>query len=205
MFIHFGLYSHLGGVWNGEPVRQGYSEQIQSFAGIFSDWYASVADDFNPVNFNADAVVALAKEAGMRSVVFTSKHHDGFCMFDSATTDYDSVDATPSGRDYVRELSDACARAGIRFGLYFSLIDWHCPYAFPISSHNADFITEQHHELNKAQVRELLTSYGPVSELWFDMGALTPSQSQELYSLVKEIQPECMVSGRLEMMCMTLP
>ena len=197
MFIHFGLYSHLGGVWNGEPVRQGYSEQIQSFAGIFSDWYASVADDFNPVNFNADAVVALAKEAGMRSVVFTSKHHDGFCMFDSATTDYDSVDATPAGRDYVRELSDACARAGIRFGLYFSLIDWHCPYAFPISSHNADFITEQHHELNKAQVRELLTSYGPVSELWFDMGALTPTQSQELYSLVKEIQPECMVSGRL--------
>lgn len=197
MFIHFGLYSHLGGVWNGEPVRQGYSEQIQSFAGIFSDWYASVADDFNPVNFNADAVVALAKEAGMRSVVFTSKHHDGFCMFDSATTDYDSVEATPAGRDYVRELSDACARAGLKFGLYFSLIDWHYPYACPISSHNADFITEQHHELNKAQVRELLTSYGSISELWFDMGSLTPSQSQELYSLVKEIQPGCMVSGRL--------
>ena len=197
MFIHFGLYSHLGGVWDGEPVRQGYSEQIQSFAGIFGDWYASVAQEFDPVNFDADAIVALAKQAGMRSIVFTSKHHDGFCMFDSETTDYDSVEATPSGRDYVRELSEACAKAGVNFGLYFSLIDWHYPHAYPISSHNADFITPQHHELNKQQVRELLTSYGQISELWFDMGSLTPQQSRELYDLVKQLQPDCLVSGRL--------
>ena len=197
MFIHFGLYSHLGGVWDGEPVRQGYSEQIQSFAGIFGDWYASVAQEFDPVNFDAKAIVALAKQAGMRSIVFTSKHHDGFCMFDSATTDYDSVESTPSGRDYVRELSEACAESGVNFGLYFSLIDWHYPHAYPISSHNADFITPQHHELNKQQVRELLTSYGPISELWFDMGSLTPQQSRELYDLVKSLQPECLVSGRL--------
>ena len=197
MFIHFGLYSHLGGVWEGEQVKRGYSEQIQSFAGIFGDWYASVAEEFNPVDFDARAIASLAKQAGMRSIVFTSKHHDGFCMFDTATTDYDSVEATPAGRDYVREISDACAEAGIRFGLYFSLIDWHYPHAYPISSHNADFITPQHHELNKAQVRELLTAYGPVSELWFDMGSLTPDQSTELYALVKELQPDCLVSGRL--------
>lgn len=197
MFIHFGLYSHLGGVWEGEPVRQGYSEQIQSFAGIFGDWYAETASEFNPVNFDARAIASLAKAAGMRSIVFTSKHHDGFCMFDTETTDYDSVEATPSGRDYVKEISDACKEAGIRFGLYFSLIDWHYPHAYPISSHNADFITPQHHELNKAQVRELLTNYGPVSELWFDMGSLTPEQSGELYELVKELQPDCLVSGRL--------
>ena len=197
MFIHFGLYSHLGGVWEGEPVKRGYSEQIQSFAGIFGDWYASVAEEFNPVDFDARAIVSLAKQAGMRSIVFTSKHHDGFCMFDTVTTDYDSVEATPSGRDYVKEIADACAEAGIRFGLYFSLIDWHYPHAYPISSHNADFITPQHHELNKAQVSELLTSYGPVSELWFDMGSLTPDQSAELYDLVKELQPDCLVSGRL--------
>ena len=86
MFIHFGLYSHLGGVWEGEPVRQGYSEQIQSFAGIFSDWYAETAGEFKPVNFNADEIAQLAKDAGMRSIVFTSKHHDGFCMFDTQTT-----------------------------------------------------------------------------------------------------------------------
>ena len=197
MFIHFGLYSHLGGVWEGEPVRQGYSEQIQSFAGIFSDWYAETAYDFNPVNFNADEIAALAKEAGMRSIVFTTKHHDGFCMFDTKTTGYNSVAMTPSGRDYVRELSEACERHGLNFGLYFSLIDWNFPYAYPISSHNADFVTPQHHEFSMAQVRELLTGYGPISELWFDMGSLQPCQSREMYDLVKSLQPSCMVSGRL--------
>ena len=103
----------------------------------------------------------------------------------------------PCGRDFVRELSEACAKHGLKFGLYFSLIDWNYPHAYPISSHNADFVTPQHHEFNKAQVRELLTKYGPVSELWFDMGSLQPHQSKELYDLVKSLQPDCMVSGRL--------
>ena len=197
MFIHFGLYSVYGGVYNDKPVTFGYSEQIQSFAGIFSDWYGDTALEFNPVKFNADEIVALAKEAGMRSIVITTKHHDGFCMFKTATTDYNSVDATPSKRDYVKELSDACRRGGINFAIYFSLIDWHFPHAYPISSHNCDFITPQHHEFTKAQVTELLTNYGPVSELWFDMGSNRPEQSKELYELVHKLQPNCMVSGRL--------
>lgn len=197
MFIHFGLYSHFGGVWDGEPVRQGYSEQIQSFAGIFSDWYGEEAAVFDPVKFNADEIARLAKVGGMRSIVFTSKHHDGFCMFDTKTTTYSSVAKMPSHRDFVREMSEACARHGLRFGLYYSLIDWNYPHAYPISSHNADFVTPEHHEFSKAQVRELLTNYGPVSELWFDMGSLEPWQSRELYDLVKELQPDCMVSGRL--------
>lgn len=197
MFIHFGLYSVYGGVYNGKPVTFGYSEQIQSFAGIFSDWYGNTALEFNPEKFNADEIVALAKEAGMRSIVITTKHHDGFCMFKTATTDYNSVDATPSKRDYVKELSDACRRGGINFAIYFSLIDWHFPHAYPISSHNCDFITPQHHEFTKAQVTELLTNYGPVSELWFDMGSNRPEQSKELYELVHKLQPDCMVSGRL--------
>ena len=197
MFIHFGLYSHLGGVWEGEPVRRGYSEQIQSFAGIFSDWYAETADEFRPVNFNADEIAQLAKDAGMRSIVFTSKHHDGFCMFDTETTRYNSVDMVTGNRDFVRELSEACARHGLNFGLYFSLIDWNYPHAYPISSHNADFVSPQHHEFSKAQVNELLTKYGPISELWFDMGSLEPWQSREMYDLVKSLQPDCMVSGRL--------
>ena len=197
MFIHFGLYSSFGGVWDGEPVRQGYSEQIQSFAGIFSDWYAAEARTFDPVGFDADEIAALAKEGGMRSIVFTSKHHDGFCMFDTKTTSYSSVAMMPSHRDFVKEMAQACERQGLRFGLYFSLIDWNYPYAYPVSSHNADFITDEHHEFNKAQVRELLTNYGRISELWFDMGSLKPEQSRELYGLVKELQPDCMVSGRL--------
>ena len=197
MFIHFGLYSHLGGVWDGEPVRRGYSEQIQSFAGIFSDWYARTAYAFDPVNFNADSIAVLAKEAGMRSIVFTSKHHDGFCMYDTETTSYNSMDMLGRGRDFVRELSEACRIHGLNFGLYFSLIDWNFPHAYPISSHNADFVTPEHHEFSKSQVKELLTGYGPISELWFDMGSLEPWQSQELYDLVKSLQPDCMVSGRL--------
>lgn len=197
MFIHFGLYSELGGVWDGKPVTRGYSEQIQSFAGIFSDWYGDTALRFDPTNFNADSIVALAKAAGMRSIVFTTKHHDGFCMFRTKTTDYNAYEATPCKRDFVKELSDACRRGGINMGLYFSLIDWHYPQAYPISSHNCDFITPQHHELTKAQVTELLTNYGPISELWFDMGSNTPAQSRELYELVHKLQPNCMVSGRL--------
>jgi len=197
MFIHFGLYSVYGGVYEGKPVTFGYSEQIQSFAGIFSDWYGNTALEFNPVKFNADEIVALAKEAGMRSIVITTKHHDGFCMFKTATTPYNSVDATPSKRDYVKEISDACRRGGINFAIYFSLIDWNFPHAYPISSHNCDFITPQHHEFTKAQVTELLTNYGPVSELWFDMGSNRPEQSKELYELVHKLQPNCMVSGRL--------
>ena len=197
MFIHFGLYSVYGGVYNGKPVTFGYSEQIQSFAGIFSDWYGDTALEFDPVKFNADEIVALAKEAGMRSIVITTKHHDGFCMFKTATTSYNSVDATPSKRDYVKELSDACRRGGINFAIYYSLIDWNYPHAYPISSHNCDFITPQHHEFSKAQVTELLTNYGPIAELWFDMGSNRPEQSQELYELVHKLQPNCMVSGRL--------
>ena len=197
MFIHFGLYSVYGGVYNGKPVTFGYSEQIQSFAGIFSDWYADTALEFDPIKFNADEIVSLAKEAGMRSIVITTKHHDGFCMFKTATTEYNSVDATPSKRDYVKELSEACRRGGINFAMYYSLIDWNFPHAYPISSHNCDFITPQHHEFSKAQITELLTNYGPISELWFDMGSNQPEQSKELYELVHKLQPDCMVSGRL--------
>lgn len=196
MFIHFGLYSELGGVWNGQPVVDGYSEQIQSFAGIPGDEYAAVAEVFNPVEWNADSIVSLAKAAGMKSIVFTSKHHDGFCMYHSAYTDYNIVDATPFGRDVMKELSEACARQGIRFAVYFSLIDWHFP-GNSISPHNADAVTPEHHRFNMKQVEEIMTGYGPVSEIWFDMGSLTAGQSKELYDLVTRLQPKCMISGRL--------
>ena len=197
MFIHFGLYSEYGGVYQGEPVKLGYSEQIQSFAGIFSDWYGATANEFNPTEWNADSIVSLAKEAGMKSIVLTSKHHDGFCMYHSQYTPFNIVDATPYGKDLMKELSDACHRGGIGFAVYYSLIDWHFPQAYPISSHNADPITPQHFEYNMNQVREIMTNYGDISEIWFDMGSLTLNQSKELYELVNELQPNCMISGRL--------
>lgn len=196
MFIHWGLYSVYGGVYRGKNVEWGYSEQIQSFAGIFSDWYARAADKFTAEGWNADSVAVLAKKTGMDAVVFTSKHHDGFCMYNSKETDF-TIMNTPFGRDPLMELREACDRHGLNLGIYYSLIDWHYPPAYPISSHNADPITPEHHEYNKRQVRELLENYGPVSELWFDMGSLTREQSRELYDLVKSIQPGCMVSGRI--------
>ncbi|MEL7599907.1 MAG: alpha-L-fucosidase [Proteiniphilum sp.] len=197
MFIHFGLYSAYGGVYEGKPVTRGYSEQIQSFAGIFSDWYARTTKEFNPVQWNPGSIVSLAKEAGMQSIVFTSKHHDGFCMYHSDYTDFNIVDATPYGRDLMKELAEACKKGGIGFGVYYSLIDWHYPQAFPISSHNADPLTPEHYAYNLKQVEEIMTRYGDISEIWFDMGSLTPEQSKGLYELVNRLQPQCMVSGRL--------
>ncbi len=197
MFIHFGLYSVYGGVYDGKPVERGYSEQIQSFAGIFSDWYANTASQFNPTKWNADEIVQLAKDAGMRSIVFTSKHHDGFCMYHSQYTDFNIVDATPYGRDLMKELADACRRGGIEFSVYYSLIDWNFPHAYPISSHNADPLTPEHYAFNLKQVEEIMTNYGDISEIWFDMGSLTPEQSKGLYELVNRLQPQCMISGRL--------
>ena len=197
MFIHFGLYSEYGGVYQGEPVKKGYSEQIQSFAGIFSDWYSATADKFNPTEWNPDSIVSLAKQAGMKSIVFTSKHHDGFCMYHSQYTDFNIVDATPYNKDLMKELADACHRGGIEFAVYYSLIDWHFPQAYPISSHNADPITPEHFVYNMKQVREIMTNYGDISEMWFDMGSLLSEQSKQLYQLVNELQPNCMISGRL--------
>lgn len=197
MFIHYGLYSIPAGVWDGKPVRVGYSEQILTFGIGFSDRYEALARSFTAEGFCADSIVKLAKQAGMRSIVMTAKHHDGFCLFRTHTTKYNSYDGTPARRDLLGELSEACHREGLGFGIYFSLIDWHYPGAVPFTSHNADPITPDHHNYNISQVTELLTKYGRVDELWFDMGSLTKTQSQELYSLVHKLQPDCMVSGRL--------
>ncbi|MBB2149951.1 alpha-L-fucosidase [Pedobacter gandavensis] len=197
MFIHYGIYSVLAGVWEGKEISKGLSEQIQAHAGIYSDTYAGVAKRFNPKDWNADSIVSLAKKAGMRSIVITSKHHDGFCMFKTATTDFNVVDATPFKRDILKELSEACKRGGLRFGLYFSLIDWHYPQASPISSSNSDYITPEHVQYNKKQITELLSNYGPISELWFDMGSQNAAESKELRDLVHKLQPDCMIGSRI--------
>jgi len=118
-------------------------------------------------------------------------------MYRSEHTTFNIADATPYGRDLMKELSEACARGGIDFGVYFSLIDWHYPQAYPISSHNADPLTPEHYLFNLKQVEEIMTRYGDISEIWFDMGSLTPEQSRGLYELVNRLQPQCMISGRL--------
>ncbi|HZK07761.1 MAG TPA: alpha-L-fucosidase [Bacteroidales bacterium] len=197
MFIHWGLYSLPAGVWKGEKIN-GYSEQIKGHARIPTEEYRKLATQFNPTNWNADSVALLARKAGMKSIVITSKHHDGFCMFDSKYTAFDVVDATPYKKDVLKDLADACKRHDLKFGVYFSLIDWDYEGAMPfVSVRNSDSIPPQHHQYNLNQIEELLTNYGEISEIWFDMGAPTYNQSKEIAALVKELQPNCMISGRL--------
>ncbi len=196
MFIHFGLYSMLGGVWQGKMI-DGYNEQILSQAPIQEGEYEQLAKQFNPVNFDADAIAELAVEAGMKYIVITAKHHDGFCLFHSKHTEYNIIDATPYGKDLVLELSEACAKHNIGLGIYFSWIDWHYPHAAPMSNHNSDPITDKHMEYNLVQIEELLTKYGPIVEVWFDMGAPTAEQSREMAKLVHHLQPLAMVNGRI--------
>ncbi|MCX6335549.1 MAG: alpha-L-fucosidase, partial [Bacteroidia bacterium] len=132
MFIHWGPYSVLGGEWNGKRIAQGdIAEWIMERFHIPVEEYRKVAATFNPVQFNAREWVALAKNAGMKYIIITSKHHDGFAMFDSKVSDYNIVDYTPFRRDPLKELSEACAGAGIKFCVYYShREDWENPYAY---------------------------------------------------------------------------
>jgi len=196
LFIHFGLYSILAGAWKGKPITRGYSEQILSHGYLPQTDYEALINQFSLPKFDPEHIVSVAKEAGMQYMVITTKHHDGFCLYDTKTTDYKSTKAACK-RDIVRELSEECQKQGLRFGIYFSWIDCHFAHALPISSHNSDAIPELHQQLNIAQLTELLTNYGPICELWMDMGAPTVQQSQEVYDLVQKLQPMCMVNGRI--------
>ncbi|MBD8078341.1 alpha-L-fucosidase [Cellulosimicrobium arenosum] len=195
LFIHWGLYSELGGVWDGEPVTSGYSEQIQMWANISEEEYLEVADRFNPTAFDPQEICSLAKAAGMRYVVITSKHHDGFSMFDTATTDYDVVDATPYGADPLKVLADECRSQGLGFGVYFSLVDWHQGHAFDGSNENP--IPASMEPLIEAQIRELMTNYGDISEVWFDMSSPTTEQSARFASIVRDLQPQAAINSRI--------
>jgi alpha-L-fucosidase len=197
MFIHFGLFSVPGGMWKGKRVDNGYSEQIVANGHIPMADYAALANTFDPVKFDPDAIVALAKDAGMKFIVLTAKHHDGFNMFHTAQTPYNIVDATPYKRDVVKQLADACARAGMPFGVYYSTIDWHHPGGNTYIESNSNPITPAQADFNVAQIRELLGHYGPIAEIWFDMGKPTPAQSARFAQTVHALQPQTMVSGRV--------
>jgi len=216
LFIHWGLYSTLAGEWQGQ--RMDYiGEWIMSRFRIPGAEYSKLAAQFNPQGFNADEWVQLAKQAGMRYIVITAKHHEGFAMFHSKCDPYNIVDATPFGRDPIKELAEACARAGIKLGLYYSQdLDWHEPdggYPRPGFPSNAgmswgndwdfpDYAAKHYaryfEKKVKPQVRELLTNYGPIGLIWFDTPVtISPEQSEELYRLVRELQPDCLVNTRI--------
>lgn len=195
MFIHWGLYSEIGGVWNGEPVTKGYNEQIQMWANISEEDYLKVAEEFTAERFDAAEICRLAKDAGMKYIVITTKHHDGFSMFNTATTDYNIVKKTPYGKDPIALLAEECRSHGLKFGIYFSLVDWHQGHEFDMN--NCNSIPESMEPMIEGQLRELLTNYGPIAEVWFDMSAPTLEQSEKIAGLVRELQPEAMINSRI--------
>ena len=200
MFIHWGLYAIPAGEWKGKYYR-GIGEWIMHHARIPVREYEQLAREFNPVKFDAEEWVGLARDAGMRYMVITAKHHDGFAMYGSKASSYNIVDATPFGRDPMKELAAACARHGIAFGFYYSQDqDWHEPHG---RGNTWDFPGERRPELyfrTKVipQVKELLTTYGPLFLIWFDTpGMLSEEQVTELRNLVKAQQPGCLINSRI--------
>lgn len=215
MMAHWGLYSLLAGEYKNRKVND-YAEWIQSFMAIPNAEYEQLAKSFNPVYFNADEWIKLAKDSGMKYFVFTSKHHDGFAMFHSKVDKYNIVDATPFGRDVVGELAEACYKYGLKFGLYYSQeLDWHHFHGggydkfsgcSGVSWDNSwDFPERDKKDFRicfeekiKPQVKEILTAYGDLCLIWFDVPhTITPEQSLELNKLVKEYQPDCLINSRI--------
>lgn len=199
LFIHWGLYALLAGEYNGE-VTPFLAEWIMNTANIPVEEYEKLAEKFNPVEFNADEYVRFAKKWGFKYITFTSKHHDGFAMFDSKASDYNIVKKTPYGQDVLAELANACHKHDIKLCLYYSQAqDWHHPDGYRAAHDNSQKNYRRYlDEKCLPQLRELLTQYGEIGMIWFDtpMGT-TSSESKEMYDLVKSIQPDCIVSGRI--------
>jgi alpha-L-fucosidase len=199
MFIHWGLYAVPAGDWKGQAVP-GIGEWIMNKARIPAAEYATLARDFNPTDFDADAWATLAKEAGMRYLIITAKHHDGFAMFDSKASEFDIIDATPFKRDPLKELAAACAQHDIKLGFYYSQSqDWHHRGGAGNSwdpSVEGDYDTYLD-QIAIPQVRELLSHYGPVSILWYDTPRrMTPERAEKFLPL-HQLQPGIIVNNRL--------
>lgn len=216
MMAHWGLYSLLAGEYNGVPSGH-YSEWIQSSGSIPIAEYEKLAQAFNPVFFNAEEWIKLAKECGMKYFVITSKHHDGFALYHSKVDKFNVVDSTPFKRDVVGEIAEACYKHGLKLGLYYSQdLDWHEPHGGGYLSgnigcdgvawcNNWDFPDNDKKNFdicfqNKIhpQVEEILRNYGELCLIWFDVPmTIKDNQSRMLFDLVKKYQPNCLINSRL--------
>ena len=202
LFIHWGLYAIPAGEWKGKPIA-GIGEWIMNRARIPVKEYEQLAPQFNPVKFNAEAWVQMAADAGMKYIVITSKHHDGFAMYHSAVSKYNIYDATPFHRDPLKELAAACARHKIRFGFYYSQAqDWHEPNG---AGNTWDFGPDDKKDFDQylrgkaePQVKELLQNYGPVCLIWFDTPRMmSGDRGQRFIDIVHSLQPATLIDGRL--------
>ena len=193
LFIHWGIYSMLGdGEW------------VLTNKGLNEREYQELAAGFYPSRFDAREWARLAKEAGMRYICFTSRHHDGFSMFHTEASDYNVVDATPWGRDVVAELAEACREEGLKLFLYYSHIDWHRPDYYPWgrtgrqTGREPSGTWEDYLRFMDTQLTELLTNYGPIGGLWFDGWWDKPDADWQLerqYALAHRLQPGCLIGN----------
>ncbi|WP_346238376.1 alpha-L-fucosidase [Niabella insulamsoli] len=200
MFLHWGVYAGLGGVWNGtdygKEMGDASSEWIFLTAAIQKQAYRKYAEKFNPKNFDPSAWVNYAKQAGMKYMVLTAKHHDGFALFDTKYSNWNVLQASPYKKDIIRAYVNACHQAGMRVGLYFSHEkDW---YHSKKVRHNAEPLQQSYIELVRKQLTELLTNYGKIDLIWFDMG-INAHENLNLMcrDIVRKLQPDCIISGRI--------
>jgi len=202
MFIHWGLYSTFEGEYNGS---KGHAEWIRTTAQIPLKEYEKALDKFNPVKFDPDAWCRMAKAAGVRYITITTKHHDGFNLFDSHYSDW-SIASTPYKKDLIKQLADACRRHGLKMCFYHSIMDWHHPDYLPRRDWEKDrptegaqfdrFVKYLHNEL-----KQLLTEYGDVGVLWFDgewESTWNHKYGAELYKFCRELQPNLIVNNRVD-------
>jgi len=210
MFIHWGVYSGAEGVWKGEKHRDdnNYAEWIQYRNRIDKLEYLTLLDHFRWDQIDPEKWVILAKNAGMKYIVITAKHHDGFALWDSKVSNYDVADHTNPKRDIIKELAAACQKHGLKLGLYYShWVDWEHGYGWDHTKAITGITPENYNlywqEKVIPQMRELLTGYGPVSIIWFDMWlhysqtVVTKDQLLQLKGLIRELQPGCLVNSRL--------
>ena len=200
LFIHWGLYAIPGGTWKGQPSPHGTEWIMKNMKIPFAE-YRELAKQFNPVSFDPYFYVRRAKEWGMKYIVFTAKHHDGFAMYDTKVSDF-SIMNTPYGKDIVRQLADACEKEGMTLCLYYSQMqDWEHPdgngNTWDYDPREQDF---RRYFYSKAlpQVKELLTNYGKIGMMWFDTPYDMPIElCRELADTVRECQPDCLINGRI--------
>jgi alpha-L-fucosidase len=203
MFIHWGLYSVPAGQYGEE---KNHAEWIQETANIPVEEYEKYTSQFNPVNYNAAEWVRMAREAGMKYIVITSKHHDGFCLWNSEVSDYD-MESTPYKKDLLLDLAEACKKEGVKLCFYHSIMDWHHPQAqginYPDYNHgtgpNPEF-SSYVNEYMYPQLKELLSRYGDIGVLWFDgewITEWTEEQGKELYNHLRNIQPSLIINNRV--------
>ncbi|MBB3126646.1 alpha-L-fucosidase [Paenibacillus rhizosphaerae] len=218
LFIHWGPYAMPAGEWKGEEIQASYSEHIMLRAKIPAAEYEEMAAGWNPSSFDALKWVRTAKRAGLKYIIFTAKHHDGFAMYSSQVSDYSIVQHAAFGRDPLRELAEACEQEEMELGIYYShAMDWHDPdsqgntWDYPGNIGAYDGVESWAHDPDKRsrferyldskslpQVRELLTDYGKVGLMWFDCGGkLTREQGQQFLDTVYSLQPDCLVNSRV--------